>query len=321
MALLWIDGFDLYDNTYIDGAYEGGAGNIDTSNYRHGRAALGDGSSAEKYLDANYQTLIVGFAYYNPGPGGASDLIVLKDGTNTQILIKDSNGDLEIKRGFSLLANVPNVFPLNRWLYVEVKVTIDNSAGAVEVRIDGVTVASLSGIDTQNTGNNYVNRVTLDGGCYKDDFYICDTSGAKNNDFLGDIAIEAVVPDANGTNQDWTPSAGSDHYAVIDEVPPNGDSDYLSTGSTGQKETNQHAALTLTGSVLGVQQMHLVRKDDAGSWTVKPICKSGSTESAGSALAVSDTYTYVTRILEDDPDTGADWLPAGVNAAEWGIES
>src|SRR5262245_56180486 len=86
--------------------------------------------------------------------------------------------------------------PQGQWFYMEMKVTIHDTAGAVVVRIDGQTVLNLTNQDTRNGGTGFCNSIQFIcgnvGSAYMsynlDDFYICDTAGsAPFNDFLGDV--------------------------------------------------------------------------------------------------------------------------------------
>ncbi len=80
------------------------------------------------------------------------------------------------------------------WKYVEVKVKVHASAGTVDVQVNGASVLSLSGLDTDNGGSKveceFFRLLQLSGGGY-DDVYLCDTAGSIRNDFLGDIVVEA----------------------------------------------------------------------------------------------------------------------------------
>ena len=87
----------------------------------------------------------------------------------------------------------------------------------VELRLDGAPLLSFTG-DTRNAGtaeiamvrfsNHHIssgNRHTL----RLDDVYVCDTSGGRNDDFLGDVKVVTLRPNADTAQADFTPSAGS----------------------------------------------------------------------------------------------------------------
>ena len=98
------------------------------------------------------------------------------------------------------------MFALNQWHYFEVKVVCHDTAGYYQVRIDGVTVLSGTNVDTRAGADTRFVRFRMDEYYqYMDDIYICDTDGTANNDFLGQILVEAIFPNADGDNSDWTP--------------------------------------------------------------------------------------------------------------------
>ena len=61
-----------------------------------------------------------------------------------------------------------------------------------------------------------------------DDLYVLDgtASTPANNDFLGDVRVEGLDPNAAGSNAAWTPSAGA-NYACVNETPPTDDTSYV----------------------------------------------------------------------------------------------
>ena len=53
-------------------------------------------------------------------------------------------------------------------------------------------------------------ETTLIGTLDIDDLYICDGTGsAPHNTFLGDCRVDTLLPTADGTAQQWTPSTGT----------------------------------------------------------------------------------------------------------------
>jgi hypothetical protein len=53
---------------------------------------------------------------------------------------------------------------------------------------------------------------------------------------------------------------------------------------------------------------------------VKDVVRSGGTDFAGAAQALSTSYGYKSAIREADPATGVPWTKAGVNTAEFGMD-
>lgn len=326
MALLWIDGFDHYNSSLLVSAmYEEGANdNITTWLYRTGRASFnrGDGYYVVKYLPDNHPTLIAGCAFYwdTSTYGSAIGILSFADGTTTQIeLGADTSGYIRIRRGNTTIATSTVRIPLRQWRYLEIKATFHPTAGSVEVRLDENTVLTFSG-NTSASGNAWANRFRIHGPQGSvDDVYCCDSSGPFNNDFLGDIKVVTILPNANGTFQDFAITGASQHYDAVDDVTPDGDSTYLSTNTVGATETENFQDVSLTGTIRGILQLALVRKDDAGARQAALICRSGAADYEGPTENLSNTYTYLKQLRETDPATGALWTVSGLNAAEFGV--
>lgn len=327
MSLKYIDSFDHYATGDLakKGWTGAGSATIGASAGRRGGGALqlAAGASATRSLGASVSILIVGAAMAFSA-NADSDILLLKEGgtTHVQICLR-SDGKLEAKRnGTSLGVSANALASPTSFHYYEAKVTLDDTAGAVTVNVDGVPVITLTSQDTRNAGTGVVDTVVLSATGLTvtvDDLYIADTSGATNNDFLGDIRIDCIYPNGAGTYQDFTPSTGSDHAAVIDEATPNG-TDYLTGGAAGTHDTATFTDLSVTGTILGVQINNDVAKSSSGTCTVKNLIRSGGTNAYGGNADPAASYAYITSMHEIDPATSAAWTVAAVNAVEAGLE-
>ena len=342
MALLFCDSFDHYASagmaykwTYRDGANV----TIDAS---YGRFSTGgckityNSSGVYKTHDQK-RTLVAGVAVKVPNvTPGVITPIAFCEALYTQpqcCVCVNASKYLEVRRGDNngtVLATSTD--PLTQgWHYVEFKAYIDDSAGTTEVHLDGVEVAelTLTDQDTQNRTNNYadITRLCLSTGgsqadYYFDDFYLCDTTGSYCNDFLGDIRVECKLPDGAGdsVNTDWTPSAG-DNYECVNESPPTDDTDYVSSETADNIDTYAFAALATTaGSVKAVTVWNYARKDDAGTRQIAAVARHDTSESYGSTVTLSATYTHYGEIYHVNPSTTSAWTIAEVNEAEFGVK-
>jgi hypothetical protein len=90
--------------------------------------------------------------------------------------------------------------------------------------------------------------------------------------------------------------------------------------TVGAKQTYGFTDLsTLSSTVMGVQVVNLVAKDDAGTRTAANIVRSGTTEILGSPVPVASSSMNVLSVHERDPATNAAWSATAVNAAEFGV--
>jgi hypothetical protein len=334
------DGFQHYDKAAAGQKWTdvllGSAGQIHSAYGRFGQGLrLNNQDYVALTLDSQ-ATWIVGSAVrFAAFPDHTRSFISLADGDSTQVyLAVGVDGRLHLYRPNDvLLASSTNAVAANTWYFVELKVTIGN-AGAYEVRVNGSSVGwipSASG-DTQSTGNASANRVILSSPRLTtvdfDDFYLLDgqdgtaAQGAANNDFWGDVTVETLMPNGNGAHSEWTGSDSDqvDNYALVDESPANGDTDYVKSSTVGQVDTYSFGDLSTLNDVLAVQVNLQARKDDAGDRSLRLKCRLGGSDYDGDSQALSTSYQFLRQVWGKNPNTGALWQPSEVNAAEFGVE-
>jgi hypothetical protein len=256
-------------------------------------------------------------------------LLECRDGATVHVALRlQADGELGVYRNTTLLGATSGLNLLaNNWYHVGLKATINNSTGAVELRVGEVTVLNLTSQDTQNGGSAQVTNLNLRKPSsaltvWWDDWYVCDTAGSVNNDFLGNVKVVAVFPDGEGTTNDWTPSAGADNSAMVDETTVDDDTTYVEAGSTDDKDLYTYGALPGTiGAIKGIQINEDCRETDASPFSIKTVIRSNGTESDDAGQAIGSTnYTTKHRISETNPDGGGAWTESAVNAAEFGIK-
>ncbi len=136
---------------------------------------------------------------------------------------------------------------------IEARVKIHDTAGVVQVKVDGEMVIDFSG-DTKPGTDTQINMLTLGaagsgnyGYAYYDDFIVDDA------DWIGNTKIQAILPNAAGSSTQWDPSAGN-NYDCVDERPAS-DTDYVSTNTVD--EIDLYAASNLSGSIGSVKCVQL----------------------------------------------------------------
>jgi hypothetical protein len=343
MALRWIDSFDyISEETVLVSKYDPAESAVVLA-FATGRTGPECVALATfqrlvtKSLPVSGTTAIVGVAFYMPAGSLTTineNLITIQEGSITHMSVKieytpayGSQFKFTVVRDTTVLGTTAAFYPANTWLYLEFKTLIHASAGTYELRIDTVPVVTGSGV-TSVGGTPVWDRVGL-WGCvtgsaliYCDDFYICDGSSATRNNFLGIQRVEAVLMRTDaagiGTHQEWTPSSGTDHGAMVDETVPDGDTTY-NAATAAAKDSYQHTALTLTGTLQGVQVNPYWRKTDAGACTARTLARVGGTTYSGTTQSPLTTYSIMPEVLEVNP-AGGEWTAASFNAAEFGVE-
>jgi len=276
-------------------------------------------------------TWVVGFALrVSALPGNTLALLQFLDGATVHcgVGVQADTGLLFAFRATTATVLGTAAVPLvaGVWAYVEAKFTISDTLGVAAVRLNTVPVVTLSSQDTRNAGNATANIVRFGPSATPsalidlDDLYVFDGSGAVNLDFAGDCKVEQVLPGGAGASTLWTPSAGS-NYQCVDDVPPNGDTDYVASATAGQTDTYAFGDLSVAsaGTVKAVQATVVARKDDAGSRSLAVVARPGGTDRVGATQAVGDTYAAYTQTWDTNPDTAAAWSVAEVNASSFGV--
>lgn len=216
MALLRCESFDHYDDGYEHAKFgytQGSTVYIAASGGRRGGGALDTTYNSSVHgwikIGADVDTVIVGFSMRSTSVGNYEILDLYDDQSTKQVSIYRSanDGKITANNGDSteLDETAEVVFSQNVACYVEVKFVIHDTAGSVEVRVDGTTVLNLTNQDTRNGTPTTANTLRFGPFMYIDDLYILDTTGSTNNDFLGDVKVVAVLPDSDGTHTDFTP--------------------------------------------------------------------------------------------------------------------
>ncbi|MHC4238560.1 MAG: hypothetical protein ACYSUC_02210 [Planctomycetota bacterium] len=298
---------------------------------------LGQNDEVSCVFDPGVSNIFVGFAFKVPSLTFLNELLWLREGDTTHINFEtDTGGVLRCERNGTFLGASPagTIFE-NTWHYLECHVIVaDGTGGSVEVRIDGATVINLSSIDTRNGGNGVIDTVLFDfatGGVQAtiDDFYILDTTGtAPQNTFLGDVHVNAVLPDGDGFSSafDTTfPSSPTTHYTKVDESPHTGDTDYNETPTVNDVDLFDYAALpTITGgsTVISVKAAAASKKPDGSLAQMRLVTRPTSTTFNGAKTnTLQSDYKYKFEIWDDDPQASAAWTDSTINAAEFGVES
>jgi hypothetical protein len=299
----------------------------------NGLLLLNVNAHATKNLAAAHATLICGFAFFYTGINANTDVVTFAEAAVDQqitVSLDAATRRLYVRRGATILATGTKILLANVSYYIEFKATIHNVTGAYELRIDEVTELTASGVNTRNATSNSADQLRL-GNPYTspgawdfryDDLYLCNDATARNNNFLGDVVIDCLVPNADGANSQWTPNAGAVHFDRVNQATPDDDTTFLSDATVNDRDTWAYSDLRAgAGTVLGMQLLPYVRKDDAGVRSVAPVIRIGGVNYDQATLPnLSTAYQYQPAIVEVSPATGVPFTLVEVNAAECGIK-
>ena len=334
MALKWIEGFEIGRmNTELQDKYAVYSGPTNTG--YSGRLVGNAGKPA--YLTTpslgSAATWIVGFGFKRTDTA-LHQYFDLYLGADRQLTLQFySNGigtdyNVKLLRGATVLATGTTTLAFDTWYYIELKATIDTSAGVYEVRINENVEFTGSSANTAESGSANVDvfHFRSNFSQFLDDFYICDSSGTANNDFLGDCQVEGILPTAAGDRTEWAAQPASNNYSRVDD-PQNAYSltDYVYDDTAGQGDLYEFADPgAITGAIKGIAVVSFAALSAAGSRTMRNIFK---TDGGGTEYDLSDTFVVASQdaagfmqIEEENPDTAAAWTESDIQDAQFGVE-
>jgi len=355
MALLFIDSFDHYDPQALDQDGEPllSRGKVDAMAPSASRITGRRPSSFALRFQSNnspggYEktlpqrgTLTVGAAVRWASPSGNEpELLGIAEATVGRAfwLRAHANGRIELVMRRSIwdwpqtVAESQMTLPSGGWHHLELQVvqgTPGHSDGSITARANGEQMILVAQHVTREVGDGELGgifaaappgrpswaRVDLD------DLYVTDSTGTVNNGFLGDVRIDALRPQANGSLSQWTvqPPGTPAWQALADDS----DATALTAGTAGLSQGVLMQALPALSSptIHGVQVLLLARKSDAGQASLRSLALSGAQTARGAPVALRDSLGWSSTVLEHDPNGNAPWTPATLAAAEFGAES
>lgn len=325
MALLFMESFDGYGGTVSHATKYYTLATLSTSPVRTGTHACWGNSAWGRWITPGSTTLVVGFALYWSANQQAWVCVYNTSSGAMCCLTMETNHTLVMRRGGStgtVLETSAAVLVPSSWNFIEWKVNVAD-AGTWTVKVNGVQVLDGSG-DTNNTAVATIGA--LEGKCWNgerfDDLYALDSTGSYLNDFIGDHKVECLSPSTgNGTNTGLTCSTGSDHGALVDELPANDDTDYNYGSTTGVKDTYNFPSLASTGTVRAVQVSLRAKKSDSATKQLAAVARENSTDSDGATQTVaSASYSQYQQVWEKRPSDNANWTVSDVNGGEFGMK-
>lgn len=212
------------------------------------------------------------------------------------------------------------------WFTIDVRAPIGNSVDFA-LLLDGAEVLALAGVDTQAQATGGVSS-----------FDLCSETFAfgqfQNNDFddaywrddgmtfSQPYRASPLRPSADGGTNQWTPSAGTDHFAMIDDTTADGDTTNLQDATVGHIDEVELADLDVSPDEIGfVQAVTVGRKTDAGLVQVRTNFKSGATVENGHDQTLGVNYGVELDVAMVDPDTTDPWSTSGINALRLQLET
>lgn len=274
----------------------------------------------------NQQTWIVGFALFLVTAGDGEILRFTDSDGNAQLMMDvTSGGIVRLFRGSSTqLAVSTQAVAAGSWNYFEVKCTIADSGGIFEVRVNEQVIATYTGDTKYSSTLATACRITFTGKSAKysiHDIYVCDGTGGINNNYLGDVRVDTVRPVGAGAYTEFGHQGGASNWDNVDDTAPDAEAGYNFSATPGQRDTFDCSNLaSISGSIFGVQANMTMRKDDAGSRTLRAMTRIAATDYEGSNQYMSTDYRIFRQTWDQNPNTASAWTESAINGAEFGYK-
>jgi hypothetical protein len=344
MSLIYCDGFDSYATADILKRWSSqltysSTPSIVSGGRNGGNRMLFATSGASGLQTPNVvltfpsrETLIVGFFYGFTASGGvpaSRNILNFRSSATAQGtlgLFADGRVYLTNSAGTVVATSAASVPEgLGTGAYIEAKITFGD-AGAFELRVNGATEGSgtsdfKNGAAPASADNIRIGHLSTNTNCASriDDFYLCDTLGSVNNDFLGDCRVDTIRPNGAGNYTQFTPSAGANWEAVDDGTPNT--TDYVDSTTVGHRDSYAMGNLAPLNdtTVYAVQTLVAVNKDNSGFRQVRPFVRSGGVDGDGGIATLGTSQTYARHIHDLNPNGDVAWTEGAVNAMEAGV--
>lgn len=232
----------------------------------------------------------------------------------------------------TLIGNTGFVPPIGLWFYFEAKILFSTgSTGRVDIQLDSTPFTSYVNVKTANTGVTSFKgwRVSalsqFTSGYTIDDVYMADNLTGLVTDFTGEVRVQTMLPDAEGFQNDFFPSTGTNNAANVNlartswvETTPT--ARYNFAGNVNDIDLYSIGNFTIAGTIFGVQANLSHRKDDVGIRRVAPIVRTGGNIYVGTDVPQYSDYTWAGSIWEINPALALSWNLTELNQAEFGIK-
>lgn len=246
----------------------------------------------------------------------ASDVNVFGVGcTNSVIHIRVWNGS-----GWDFVADSGRSLRNDKASAFDVQFLLDGTTGFIKVWRDKVLICEFSGNTLRGTATD-IQRVNFGPANNNSATYAhCRLSEVLVSDSPTFMSrVFSATLDAAGT----TNTMASGTYADIDEEVLFNDADFVSSDTAGQIITAscQNGPSTQLVPHAVCVSYRALRGDAVGPQTMNAVLRSGTTDYHGSNRPLDLTFGPHYEVWGADPDTAADWTPAGIDAMEIGVRS
>lgn len=256
------------------------------------------------------------------------ELILLKNGATVHIALEIlSSGAITVNGGGGAFTHTTSTtYSIDTWYDIELIATIHDTTGSYKLLIDGAVPSKSGGgtmegasLDTRNGATSTVTSLLFGGGT-SIDTYVDDHAIDAGGNEIGLGEVETLYPTGPGDLAELT-RGGADsgaNWSQCDEATQNGDTDYVVSTSTNQRDCYAFQDRSIAGTPRAVQ-VTVTSMLVSGTPNLKPFLRIGGVNYDPSTAQVqTGDFKCYTAIWNVNPATSAPWSDAAINALQAG---
>lgn len=313
------------------------------------------------YIQKNYDgksTIIFGFAIQQTATQNTfgGQLLEFLDGNTVQVgLAIMPSGQIQAFRSTNASSGVilhpqtgvrtvlgmsTNSILASSYEFIEVKIVHHPTTGSIEIKRNNAAFWTLTNVNTAISGSNNSSAVVVGGysafagssvtvalKANMTDFHLVDTTVNGSEaldpvDFIGDHHWERILPTADGADTDFITTGSTDHFANIDEVPPN-TTDFNSSNVVGDRDGFEVSDPSGpdTATVIVAASMYC-QKNAGGSNQLSAFIREpvGPTYKNGTSFEVPSPWAVRQSFIFSKPGSASALTVADIKADQIGYE-
>jgi len=310
--------FDVSDFIHVSASGFGGG--------KAARSGSTNGRSLVKYF-SGAKTKVIGFHFNNAVVGSSSTInyneqhfLVNFLGPNINFWINSTSSlQARLGRDGPIIATWNVALTGSAFNHIQIEVFSGASVGTIKVLVNGALVEEeKTGLNTGGSDMTGISIGTASSSTFTvDNIYLSDQIEGELVSILRKPASDASVQ--------FTPSTGTDNYAMVDDMAQDGDTTYVESDTVGHVDTYEYEDVPSGYQVKAVSLVTVARKDDAGARTLQPVSVQDATQrSVGPEIVLATAYPTTTGsgaivTLSTAPDS-TEWSRSKVNDVKWGFK-
>ena len=242
----------------------------------------------------------MGTEAFTTNGGGTLLRLVLSD--SSYLYLQNESDGLAAYRASTEIASCETVVTTSL-THIEVKVFSDATSGTFQVKVDGALVLDGSSLDTNGSDIQEIQIGSVVTGPYFDNIFVAD-------DWVGELKSVLLQPTSDDAVQ-FTPSAGADNYAMVDDTAQDGDTTYVESGTNGHKDRYGFSDLDVGLDPKVLTVVGVARKTDVGAVSLKLQSRQDTTDYDLDTFTLTSSYPAA---VTDGQIVTLDTCPDGTTA-------